>query len=145
MRPGHPSGRGSTATPVHTLVLFDSPHSLAQNAAGTIRFHRDAGTETRDGIINWSAVRTLKVGSITRQSWDYLQGRMMSTQSPTTMQQGDAGNQFAFSLDDYLIDAPHVGDDGNDYRRLGDLRIQRHEYEAKCFHGESGVRDLCAG
>lgn len=145
MRPGQPSGQSSTATPVHTLVLFDSPHSLAQNAAGTIRFHRDAATETRDGIINWSAVRTLKVGSITRQSWDYLQGRMMSTQSPTTMQQGDAGNQFAFSLDDYLIDAPHVGDDGNDYRRLGDLRIQRHEYEAKCFHGESGVRDLCVG
>lgn len=23
--------------------------------------------------------------------------------------------------------------------------MQRHEYEAKCFHGESGVRDLCVG
>ncbi|MGJ9418175.1 type VI secretion system Vgr family protein [Massilia sp. CMS3.1] len=145
MRPGQPSKSGSSSTPAHTLVLFDTSHSLAQNTAGTVRFHRDAGTEARDGVINWSAVRTLSAGSITRQTWDHLQGRMVWVQSPTTMQQGDSGNQFAFSLDDYLIDAPHVGDDRNDYRRLGELRIQRHEYEAKCFHGESGVRDLCVG
>ena len=25
------------------------------------------------------------------------------------------------------------------------MRIQRHEHEAKCFYGESGVRDLCVG
>lgn len=129
----------------HTLVLFDAPQSLEQNAAGTVRFHRDAGTETRDGVINWSAVRTVAPGSIARQSWDHKVGRMMSAHSPTTMRQGEAGDQFAVSLDDYQIDAPHLGDDDNDYRRLGELRMQRHEYEAKCFHGESGVRDLCAG
>ena len=145
VRPGQSSEPGSSDTPVHTLVLFDEPHSLAQNAAGTVRFHRDAGTEARDGVINWSAVRTLKAGSITRQSWDYRQGRMMSAQSPTSMQQGDAGNQFAFSLDDFQIDAPHLGDSDDDYRRLGELRVQRHEHEAKCFFGESGVRDLCVG
>jgi type VI secretion system secreted protein VgrG len=144
-RPGQSSEPGSSNTPAHTLVLFDAPHSLAQNAAGTVRFHRDAGTEARDGVINWSAVRTLKAGSITRQSWDYRQGRMMSTQSPANMQQGDAGDQFAFSLDDYQIEAPHNGDNDSDYRRLGELRIQRHECEAKCFYGESGVRDLCVG
>jgi type VI secretion system secreted protein VgrG len=134
-----------SAAPAHTLVLFDTPLSLAQNSAGTVRFHRDASTEARDGVFNWSAVRNLKGGSITRQSWDYLQGRMMSTQSPTLMRQGDVGDQFAFSLDDYRLDAPHVGDDDNDYRRLGELRIRRHEYEAKYFHGESGVRDFCVG
>jgi type VI secretion system secreted protein VgrG len=139
------SKSGSSAAPAHTLVLFDTPLSLAENGAGAVRFHRDAGTEARDGVFNWSAVRNLKAGSITRQSWDYLQGRMMSTQSPTTMQQGDAGNQFAFSLDDYRLDSPHAGDDHDDYRRLGELRIKRHEYEAKCFHGESGVRDFCVG
>jgi type VI secretion system secreted protein VgrG len=145
VRPGQSSKSGSSATPAHTLVLFDAPQSLAQNAAGTVRFHRDAATETRDGVINWNAVRTLKAGSITRQSWDYRQGRMMWAHSPTNMQQGEAGTQFAFSLDDYQIEAPHVGDNGDDYRRLGELRIQRHEYEAKCFYGESGVRDLCVG
>jgi type VI secretion system secreted protein VgrG len=129
----------------HTLALFDTPHSLQQNASRTVRFHRDAGTETRDGVINWSAIRNLIPGVLTRQSWDYMQGRMMSIHSPTTMRQGESGDQFAFSLDDYLVEAPHVGDNDTDYRRLGELRMQRQEYEAKCFWGESGVRDLCVG
>lgn len=145
IRPGQASESGSAATASHTLVLFDAPQSLERNATGTVRFHRDAGTETRDGVINWSAVRNLAPGSIARQSWDHKQGRMMSAQSPTNMQQGEYGNQFAVSLDDYQIDAPHLGDDDSDYRRLGELRMQHHEYEAKCFHGESGVRDLCVG
>lgn len=145
IRSGQASQSGSPATASHTLVLFDAPYSLKQNAAGMARFHRDAGTETRDGVINWSAVRNLAPGSIARQSWDHKQGRMMSAQSPTNMRQGEYGDQFAFSLDDYEIDAPHLGDDDRDYRRLGELRMQGHEYEAKCFHGESGVRDFCVG
>ena len=145
IRPGQASESGSSTTSAHTLVLFDAPQALEQNSAGTIRFHRDAGTETRDGVINWCAVRHLAPGSIARQSWDYKQGRMMSAQSPTNMRQGEYGDQFAFSLDDYQVEAPHIGDDDSDYRRLGELRMQRHEYEAKCFHGESGVRDLCVG
>jgi type VI secretion system secreted protein VgrG len=44
-----------------------------------------------------------------------------------------------------LVEAPHVGDDVNDYCSLGKLRMQRHEYEAKCFYGEGGVRDFCVG
>lgn len=145
VRPGRAGRAGSATGFEHTLVLFDSPHKLAQNSAGPIRFHRDAGTESRDSVINWSAVRSLRPGSVTRQCSDYLQGRMMFAHSPTNMQQGEAGDQFAYSLDDYQVEAPHLGDDGDDYRRLGALRIQRHEYEAKCFHGESGVRDFCVG
>ena len=145
IKPGQPSESGGTEMPAHTLVLFDAPVTLAQNAAGAVRFHRDAATEARDGVIGWSAVRSLSNGSVTRQSWDYRQGRMTETHAPTLMRQGEAGDQFAFSLDDYQVDAPHVGDDGNDYRRLGELRVQRREYEAKCFYGESGVRDLCVG
>lgn len=145
VRPGSTNHAGSLETPVHTLVLFDAATSPAPNAAGTVRFHRDAGTEERDGVFNWSAARTLTPGSITRQSWDYRQGRMVSAQSPSNMQQGKTGMQFAFSLDDHQVEAPHVGDNDNDYRRLGDLRMQRHEYESKCFNGESGVRDLCVG
>lgn len=145
MRHVSASVAGGTAVPLHTLVLFDEPGSLPRSASGTVRFHRDAGTEARDGVIDWNAVRTMKAGSVTRASWDYMQGRMMSAQAPTTMRQGEAGNRFASSLDDYRIDSPHAGDDGNDYRTLGELRMERHEYEAKCFHGESGVRDLCVG
>jgi type VI secretion system secreted protein VgrG len=144
-RPGQASEPHGPGMASHTLVLFDTPQSLQQIAAGTVRFHRDAATETRDGVINWSAVRNLAPGSVARQSWDHKQGRMMSTEWPTNLRQGEYGDQFAFSLDDYQIDAPHLGDDDSDYRRLGELRMHRHEYEAKCFHGESGIRDLCVG
>ncbi|MBQ5946110.1 type VI secretion system Vgr family protein [Massilia sp. ST3] len=144
-RPGRASVGNGGGMPAHTLVLFDAPLSLAENAAGTVRFHRDAGTEARDAVFNWSAARYLTAGSVTRQSFDYRQGGMMFAQSPTTMQQGESGDRFASSLDDHRIDAPHIGDDGDDYRRLGDLHIRRREYEAKCFRGESGVRDLCVG
>jgi type VI secretion system secreted protein VgrG len=131
--------------PAHTLVLFDDVHSLEKNTAGIVRFHRDAATEARDSIFNWSAVRNLKPGSVTRQSWDYRQGRMLSSELPTITQQGKAGDQFAFSLDDHQIEAPHIGDDNADFRRISELRLQRHEYETKYFHGESGVRDFCIG
>lgn len=145
IRSGHRDTSDGAEVPAHALVLFDAPDSLSENPAGAVRFNRDAATETRDGVLHWSAVRTLKPGSVTRQSWDYRQGAMMLAHSPTTLQQGEAGDQFAYSLDDYQIDAPHVGDNASDYQRIGELRIQRHEYEAKCFHGESGVRDFCVG
>jgi type VI secretion system secreted protein VgrG len=145
IRPGRPSDTGSDRTPAHTLVLFDSSHGLVQNAAGTVRFREDSATQGADSINNWSALRSLIGGSATRQSWDYRSGRPMSVQTPTIMQQGEAGTQFAFGLDDYVVDPPHVGDDAADYRSLGRLRMQRHEYEAKCFYGEGGVRDFCVG
>jgi type VI secretion system secreted protein VgrG len=64
---------------------------------------------------------------------------------PSRIAQGTVGNKFAFSLDDYLIDVPHAGDDSGDYRTLGELRMKRHEYESKCFHGEGSVRAMCVG
>jgi len=142
---GRASDTSSDRTPAHTLVLFDSSNGLAQNAAGTVRFRQDRATQTADSINNWCALRSLRSGSVTRQSWDYRSGVPMHVQIPTIMRQGEVGTQFAFSLDDYLIDAPHIGDDSTDYRRLGNLRMQRHEYEAKCFYGEGGVRDFCVG
>jgi len=145
IRPGKASDAGSDRTPAHTLVLFDSSNCLPQNAAGAVRFRQDRATQTADSINNWCALRSLKSGSVTRQSWDYRSGIPMSVQTPTIMQQGEVGTQFAFSLNDYLIDAPHTGDDSTDYRSLGKLRMQRHEYEAKCFYGEGGVRDFCVG
>ncbi|MQA42274.1 type VI secretion system tip protein VgrG [Rugamonas sp. FT29W] len=134
--------------PMHTLVLFNNADSLRQNAAGTIRYHRDAATEERDTITSWSAVRSLQPGVVTRHSWDYRnsQGRdFMMADATSGVDQGVSGNDLAASLDDYQILAPHAGDDNEDLCRLGKLRMQRHDYETKCFHGEGSVRDLCAG
>lgn len=144
-RPGKAAQPAFPGTPTHVLTLFNKPLALAENAVGIARFHRDASTEERDGIIGWSAVRTLKPGRVSRQSWNPLQGRMMYAYSPTLMKQGTAGTQFSSGLEDYQIDPPGIAMDAADYRTQGDLRIQRFEYESKCFHGESGVRDLRIG
>jgi type VI secretion system secreted protein VgrG len=137
--------RGDDETARHTLVLFDDAMSLKENPAGATRYHRDDGTEQRDSVTAWHAVRTLKAGRVNRASWDYRQTWLMKSSETSLNNQGTLGNQFAASLDDYLADAPHAGDDANDYRSLGLLRMQRKEYEAKLFQGESGDRDMRVG
>jgi type VI secretion system secreted protein VgrG len=144
-RPGQASQLQRQETPSHALVLFDDAYKLPRNAARTVRFHRDDGTEKQDTIITWSPVRKLKPGRLGRQSWDYMQGRPMASFASSCIDQGTVGNRFAVGLDDYLIDMPHAGEDGDDYRKLGDLRMKRHEYESKCFYGEGSVRALCVG
>ncbi|WP_426208510.1 type VI secretion system Vgr family protein [Massilia sp. TWP1-3-3] len=145
VQPGSATDRGNDQTPVHTLVLFDDAMSLKENAAGAVRYHRDAGTEMRDTITNWQAVRTLTAGNVTRRSWDYAQAWSMGSADISGNDQGILGNQFAASLDDYLIDVPHAGDDPTDYRSLGALRMQRQEYESKFFQGEGSDRNMCCG
>lgn len=144
-QPGAATDRGSDETPVHTLVLFDAATSLRENAAGAVRYRRDDGTEKRDTIRNWQAVRTLTSGNVTRRSWDYAQAWSMGSANLSAADQGSLGNQFAASLDDYLIDVPHAGDDSVDYRSLGALRMQRQEYESKFFQGEGSDRNMCCG
>lgn len=145
IQPGVASERDSGDAPLHTLVLFDDPIALQANAAGDIRYHRDDGTEQRDTITAWQAVRTLTPGSTMRRSWDYAQAWSMGSELASDQNQGELGNQFAASLNDYLIDVPHAGNDANDYRSLGLLRMQRHEYEAKFFQGEGSDRQMCCG
>jgi len=145
IRPGQASQSESQNMPGHALVLFDDAFTLQQNVAGTVRYHRDDGTEQSDTVIAWSPVRKLRPGQVSRLSWDYMQSRPMASDTPSCIDQGVTGNRFAVGLDEYLIDVPHAGADGNDYRDLGELRMKRHEYESKCFHGESSVRAMCVG
>lgn len=142
-RPAVANAHRARQTPAHTLVLFDDAAGLKQNSAEEVRYHRDDGTEKRDSITGWQAVRTLTAGNVTRRSWDYARAWSMSNELASRRDQGPSGNQLASALDDYLIDVPHAGDDADDYRSLGKVRLQRHEYESKYFQGESGVRDLC--
>ena len=145
IRPGPATNCGTDETASHTLVLFDDPMSIMENPAGAARYHRDHGTEQRDGIMAWHGARTLTSGRVTRTSWDYAQARGAKSEQTSRADQGSMGNQFAASLDDYLVDSPHAGADANDYHDLGVLRMQRKEYEAKLFQGESGDRDMQVG
>jgi len=151
-RPGR--GRGSPVdpahdrTPAHTLVLFNDPNSLPQNAAGSVRYHRDGMAGGRDTVTSWRAARRLQPGVATRHSWDYKNpagAQFMTATARSNADQGPSGNALAASLDDYLIEMPHAGNDVEDHWRLGHVRMSRHEFESKCFQGEGSVRDFCAG
>ncbi|QJE03556.1 type VI secretion system tip protein VgrG [Massilia forsythiae] len=151
-RPGR--SRGSAVdplhdrTPAHTLVLFSDPSGLARNAAGSVRYHRDGVADGRDTVTSWSAARRLQPGVTTRHSWDYKNPagpQFMTASARSNADQGASGNRLAATLDDYLIDVPHVGNDVEDHWRLGHVRMHRHEFASKCFQGEGSVRDFCAG
>ncbi|MFM9436081.1 type VI secretion system secreted protein VgrG [Janthinobacterium sp. CG_23.3] len=145
IQPGKATAAGDDDTPGHTLVLFDDAMSLEQNAAGGVRYHRDDGTEARDSVTAWHGARALAPGSVTRQSWDYKTARSRHARVRGGTDQGELGNELAAGLDDGLVDAPHAGADEADYDALAELRMQGHEFIAKCFRAESGVRDLCVG
>jgi type VI secretion system secreted protein VgrG len=134
--------------PSHTMVLFNHTVNLKPNAADIVRYHRDAATEERDTITSWCAVRTLQPGKVTRYSWDYKQPwneEFMTTSAQSAMDQGESGNEMSASLDDYQVLAPHAGDDYDDFCLLGQLAMNRHDMDSKCFQGEGSVRDMCVG
>ena len=138
----------ATDVPVHTLLLFDDASRLAQNAAGTVRFHRDDATEERDTVTAWSAVRRLQPGKSARYSWDDghpHSPQFMATQSHGSVDQGSNGNCMAASLDDYLVEPPLAAGSNDELRQLGQLAMARHDMDSKCFQGEGCVRDFCAG
>lgn len=151
-RPGcHPARRQAihdSELPVHTLVLFDNPRDLKQNAAGVVRYHYDNATEQRDSVTRWGAVRKLQAGSVRVFSWDYKQPENihgMAAEIPGQVDQGPSGNQLAGGVQEYIVESPHAGSDDKELYRLGVLRMQRKELDTKRFTGEGSVRDFCAG
>ena len=145
---GSPVDPAHDRTPAHTLVLFNDPNGLPRNAAGTVRYHRDSMADGRDTVSSWRAARRLQPGVATRHSWDYKNpgaAQFMTASARSNVDQGPSGNTLAASLDDYLIEMPHAGNDVEDHWRLGQVRMSRHEFESKCFQGEGSVRDFCAG
>ncbi|BDT60486.1 hypothetical protein MasN3_39800 [Massilia varians] len=134
--------------PGHTLTLFQDASGLRQNTAGTVRYHREDATDGRDVITHWTEQRRLQSGQVTRHSWNYKNPRaapLMTVTARSGVDQGSYGNGLAATLDDFLVETAHVADDVADHQRLGQLRMSRHDFESKCFHGEGCVRDFCAG
>jgi type VI secretion system secreted protein VgrG len=130
----------------NTLCLFDDAMSLAQNNAGTVRYHRADATETRDSITSWIGARSLASGSTSIQQWQPQSGQMdgNSQSVKQSNQQGRLGG-LSSSLEDKQIFTSSTNLSDNSLDRLGLLQIQRHELASKCFYGESTVRDLRVG
>ncbi|MBB3225238.1 type VI secretion system Vgr family protein [Pseudoduganella umbonata] len=134
--------------PSHRMRLLNRFESVRANAAGTVRYHRDAATEERDSITAWTAVRTLQPMSATRHSWNYktpLSLDAMRVGMLGQLEQGSVERTLAATLDDYQVWSPHAGDDRKDLTALGELAMDRHDFETKCFMGEGAVRDFRAG
>ena len=134
--------------PSHTMILFDNADTLPANAAGVVRYHRDAETEERDSVTSWCAVRTVQPGRVSRFSWNYknpYETSFMATMTESRSDQGSNGNEISATLDDYLILSPHAGDSYDDLCELGQLAMKRHDLDSKCFQGEGSVRDFCVG
>lgn len=154
-QPGRPADAPTPNTagavpsvPVHTMVLFQDARRLKQSSAGTIRFHRDSATEERDSITAFGAVRTLRPGRVSRHSWDYANPRgtdFMSVSVASAADQGVKGSKMAATLDQYIVEAPHIRDTYDDLDALARQALARSDFEAKCFHAEGGVRDCRAG
>lgn len=138
----------SESAGAHTLVLSDAKSSFARNDAGTVRYHRDDATEQRDSVTRWGAVRKFQAGSSSVFSWDYKQpggAPWMLVDVAGQADQGQVGNQLASGVQEYLVESPHLATDTNELYRLGLVRMQRKELDAKCFVGEGTVRDFCVG
>jgi type VI secretion system secreted protein VgrG len=135
-------------TPAHTLVLFDDAASLRKNAAGSVRYHREDATDGRDVITSFTATHRLQPGKTIRFAPDYKNPGardFMTVSAWGSADQGSRGNELAATLDDYLVDIPHAGNDFHDHQRLGQLRMSRHDFETKCFQGAGCVRAFRAG
>ncbi len=145
-----PHDEDDKAPPVlsHTMVLFRDTKRLKQSPAGRVRFHRNSATEERDTITAWSGVRTLRPGRVTHFSWDYANPRsacFMTVHADSTADQGEKGNKLAAQLDRYLVEAPHVRDNADDFSSLAQQAMARSDFESKCYHAEGGLRSCAAG
>ena len=135
----------STEHPSVRLVLFDDNTQLADSPADTVRFHRADGTEESDSITAWRAERTLAPSQLSAASYDYKTVAVSRPEETSRLDQGEAGNGLASTLEDYRHDSSHYGNDFKDYERYADLRMQSYDYAAKGFNGEGSFRNVAVG
>ncbi|MGE1004901.1 type VI secretion system Vgr family protein [Ralstonia pseudosolanacearum] len=150
IRAGKRDGTDSD-TPVHTLVFCDNPMRLPQSPAGTqsptgtVPYHHGAAVKDSDSITLLAAARSLVPGGVRRASGDYKTGKMDVEEIDTIIDQGEAGNDLAKLLTDWVIDPPHAGNSRENYALLAKARILAHEHRAECVHGAGDVRNLVPG
>lgn len=138
---GIQSEQSETGPIRHTLVFFDATAKFAANRAGTLLFHADSATQSRDVITVWAPMGALTPGAVEGRSWNYKTQGTSQYQSPTLMDFGTQGNRVADALIEAQVHAPHWADSDAEYGKLGDHRMQFHEMQASLVQGGGNSRD----
>ena len=128
------------------LVLFDDSYQPEANVAGEVRIHhRLDASEERDSIIHWAEAAQFTAASVERVSWDYKPAEPSKAESVSAIDTGDWARQLAQGLSEARVELPHAGNDLDDFQRLAQLRMDRHDFEHACATGISGVAALTVG
>lgn len=133
------------ALPALELVLFDDGWRLPPNDTPSVRFHRRDGTEPADTVDLLAPVRQWVRGIETVRSWDYKTACADESEALANIDQGAAADAIARALRSVRIADPHLGDSGEDLRRLADVEADHQAFRAQCLHGRGGVRTMAPG
>ncbi len=129
------------------LVLFDDPATAFKaNPAGEIRVHhRNNASESRDSILMFSEARRVTARSVKAGSFDYKPTAMLEAEASSKIQRSELSNRISNVLRVRAIDPPHAGDDVQEYERLTQTRMQRHDMDAAYVFGVSSAPELMIG
>ena len=131
--------------PVHTLVIGDDVHTLEDGLQPTIRFAGARAIEKEDTIVQWGGLRQIQPGLVRLTSFDYKTVATDHVHDQSRIDQGEAGNALASTLEDFDPRSHYYASGGDSLDRHAKIRQEAHDFLAKQFKGVSSVRAAAAG
>ncbi|WP_229809221.1 type VI secretion system Vgr family protein, partial [Salinicola rhizosphaerae] len=125
----------------HRIVFTDDVDTTQPVSPQSIRFHRQAATETEDALNQWGGVRSQQPTRVSVGTFDYKQPSLTKRTGLDTL--SDQGNLPDTELYDYAGEYYYHGYERGE--RLTENRLEAHESRAKRFRGSGGARQLQAG
>ncbi|MGF6115036.1 type VI secretion system secreted protein VgrG [Janthinobacterium lividum] len=126
----------------HQWIITDSVQSLKPLQPGQIAFHRAAGTEELDKIVQWGGARTLSNSQLATRTYDYKAPR---SNHQDAVQILPGHGSIPSQLEVYEYTGAYSSADTEHGAQQSRLRVQEWESRIKRFFGTSGVRRLPVG
>ncbi|PHV22397.1 type VI secretion system tip protein VgrG [Janthinobacterium sp. BJB446] len=126
----------------HQWIITDSVQSLKPLQPGQIAFHRAAGTEELDKIVQWGGTRTLSNSQLATRTYDYKAPR---SNHQDAVQILPGHGSIPSQLEVYEYTGAYSSADTEHGAEQSRLRVQEWESRIKRFFGTSGVRRLPVG
>ena len=130
----------------HCLVLFADSTGFAEDpqaaAWGSVRFHRDAAVEQRDGVQAFGSVRRLQAAVTAISTWDYKRKRVVAASVPTTHHYG---GPEAARLEDCDWAGIYAFANHDEARHYAGILRDAADARFKTWFGRGSVRSFRAG